>query len=597
MAKTNTQADSQQTIPSDGLPVEHILIYDREKALLQALSKIEKDGKLKTVPADDAHNNQFLKLKDSENWLETFFSNLTSQLNDPTKFGIIRIKETDLDDPLVKRAMKDMQEGRITKDVVRFLEKYEVKPQEINDNINTKNTEKMANQDVNATPAPVEDTQPQRRQPFNEKMIDWDNLNSYGLTRESLEQQGVFEKMLNRQKTDELVPIKLESAGTEQRYMARLYLKQENDGHIKLRFETLQKDIQLDRSFMGHTFSEDDKVNLLNIIPDKNTGHNMGRAVPLRQYDGTYVDSLISVDKLTNRLQAVPVDKVYIRNEYSGVKLTDHEKNQLREGKAIWVDSMKSDKNPGQTFGAHLQYNADRRGVEYIFPKNIRLDHGKQIGGVELTRKQVDDFNAGKAIRVDDMVTKDGRLTSSFIKRDELSGKMAFHNYNPDSPEDKREVIIPKEVGGVRTTDEERKALSEGKPIFLNNMTDQHGQDRSSWVKVDLQTGAVRYASDQNGFSEKAAFKIPSELYGVKPTAKQRAEMQDGKAVLIEGMKMNDGSTFSQWARVNKAGNGMEYFTENPDVRKETSLQAGQAHVADPKQDQDNKQSQGRRIR
>ena len=85
---------------------------------------------------------------------------------------------------------------------------------------------------------------------------------------------------------------------------------------------------------------------------------------------------------------------------------------------------------------------------------------------MELTKQQIDDLNAGKAIFVEDMKRKDGELFSSYVKLDEATGRPAYTRYNPDSPEGAREIYIPKEIGGVKLTEQEVKDLREGRPIF-----------------------------------------------------------------------------------------------------------------------------------
>jgi len=182
-------------------------------------------------------------------------------------------------------------------------------------------------------------------------------------------------------------------------------------------------------------------------------------------------------------------DSVFIPNEIKGVKLDEYEKNDLREGKAVYIEGMMSDK--GKEFSAHIQINADRRGIEYIFD-NDRLFNRQEIGGVKLSDKQVEDLNAGKAIFVEDMKRKDGEVFSSFVKLDEGSGKPVYTRYNPDTPEGDREIYVPKEMGGVPLTADDRQQLREGKAVFIENMTNRKGEEYSSFVKLDLEIEYIR---------------------------------------------------------------------------------------------------------
>jgi hypothetical protein len=232
---------------------------------------------------------------------------------------------------------------------------------------------------------------------------------------------------------------------------ARLSFQQSTAGPVVLAMHGIRKEPDLDKPFFGHVFSEEDKKNL------RESG-NMGRAVEIKSRSGEYVPSFISIDRLTNEVVALKADSVYIPNEIKGVKLSEYEKNDLKEGKSVYLEGMLSEK--GREFNANIQINADRRGIEFIFD-NDKLFNRQMIGGVQLTDKPVEDLNAGKAIFVEDMKRKDGEKFSSFVKLDEGSGKPSYTRYNPDTPECAREIYVPKEMGGVALTAEDREQLRE----------------------------------------------------------------------------------------------------------------------------------------
>lgn len=81
--------------------------------------------------------------------------------------------------------------------------------------------------------------------------------------------------------------------------------------------------------------------------------------------------------------------------------LNEKQKNDLKDGKAVWVENMISAKNT--PYSAFRQINADKRSLEFIFPENnqnqIRSQNEKQshesgvsipkaLAGVDLTEKQ-----------------------------------------------------------------------------------------------------------------------------------------------------------------------------------------------------------------
>ena len=583
MAKKNVRDDPQKTQVTENPQMSDIvLVLDKMELLIQAVSEINKNGKYSTVPADKEHQNSFLKIDRYATFFANFLKNFWSQLKDPTHFGLFTMKEEEFDKPEVKQAIEDLAEGKKTKAVEEFLKKYEITPKnQTEQSINNQNSEEMAKK--NQTQQPVvegNDQQQNNQYRYNESMINWDQLKNFGLSREYLQERGLLDSMLKGYKTNQLVPINLNFGSAVLRTDARLSLQQSNTGEVVLAIHGIRKQPELERPYFGHIFSEEDKKNLLE------TG-NMGRVVELKGRNGEYIPSFISLDKMTNEVVAMRAENVYIPNEIKGVQLTDQEKNDLREGKKVYIEGMTA--KSGNEFNAHIQVSAERRGIDFIF-ENDRIFNRTALGGVELTKQQIEDLNAGKAIFVEDMQRKDGELFSSYVKLDEATGRPNYTRYNPDSPEGAREIYIPKEIGGVKLTAEEQKDLREGRAIFLNDMVNNRGEEFSSFIKADLETGRLMYSRTPDGFEERAKFEIPKEIFGAKLSGQQRADLQSGKSVLVEGMKGFDGKSISQYVKLNSNQNKLDFYNENPDRNRNAS----QRNVVAEKQEK--RQSKGQSI-
>lgn len=583
MAKKNVRDDPSKTQVTENPQMSDIvLVLDKMELLIQAVSEINKNGKYSTVPADKEHQNSFLKIDRYATFFENFLKNFWSQLKDPTHFGLFTMKEEEFDKPEVKQAIEDLAEGKKTKAVEEFLKKYEIIPKnQTEQSINNQNSEEMAKK--NQTQQPVveaNDLQQNNQYRYNESMINWDQLKNFGLSREYLQERGLLDSMLKGYKTNQLVPINLNFGSAVLRTDARLSLQQSNTGEVVLAIHGIRKQPELERPYFGHIFSEEDKKNLLE------TG-NMGRVVELKGRNGEYIPSFISLDKMTNEVVAMRAENVYIPNEIKGVQLTDQEKNDLREGKKVYIEGMTA--KSGNEFNAHIQVSAERRGIDFIF-ENDRIFNRTALGGVELTKQQIEDLNAGKAIFVEDMQRKDGELFSSYVKLDEATGRPNYTRYNPDSPEGAREIYIPKEIGGVKLTAEEQKDLREGRAIFLNDMVNNRGEEFSSFIKADLETGRLMYSRTPDGFEERAKFEIPKEIFGAKLSGQQRADLQSGKSVLVEGMKGFDGKSISQYVKLNSSQNKLDFYNENPDRNRNAS----QRNVVAEKQEK--RQSKGQSI-
>ena len=385
MAKKNAREEPPKPQVSENEQMSDIVfILDKMELILEAVSQIGQDGKFNTVAADRQNRNSFLKIDRYADAFENFIKNFWSQLKDPTRFGILSVKEDRLDDPAVQQAIEDIAAGKKTKAVEEFLKQYEIVPRnKENQSINQQNQEEMAKK--NETPQQaVQDGGQQPKYRYNESMINWEELKNFGLSREYLQERGLLEQMLKGYKTNQVVPISMNFGSAVLRTDARLSFQQSIGGPIVLGIHGIRQKPELDRPYFGHIFSEEDKKNLLE------TG-NMGRVVDLKGRNGEYIPSFISIDKLTNEVVAMRVENAFIPREIKGVELTRQEQDELREGKKVFIEGMIS--NSGKEFDAHIQINAERRGIEYIF-ENDKLFNRQKLGGVELSPKQVEDLNA-----------------------------------------------------------------------------------------------------------------------------------------------------------------------------------------------------------
>lgn len=576
-------------VKSNALPVEQIneLMFIHNKndpqTGVQAVSGIDEKGKVQTVPADERNENSFLKFEKNSSILENFIKNFWSQLKEPTHFRLIRMTIHDYKQN--KQAIKELSQGKETDTVKEFLKRYEIRPRENREQSkNEKEKETMAKKQTPQEKAqqPVQTPQTQEQQApryrYNENMVNWEALEKIGVSKASLEQQGLLDSMLKGYKTNKLVPLTLTLTSAKVKLDARLSFIAMPDGQIGLGIHGIRKEPELERPYFGHIFTEEDKKHL------RETG-NMGRVAELNLNGGTYTPCLISIDKNTNELVAVRQENVYIPNEVKGIKLTADEINALKEGKPVYVDGMTS-KN-GKPFDATLQYSAERRGLEFIYPESQGFNQ-QSLGGIQLSPSQIKMLSEGHTILVEDMKRTDGALFSSFVTLDKVTGRPQYTRHNPENGE----IYIPKEICNVQLTPEDKEALRKGQPVFLENMINRKGEEFSSFVKLDMNTGRPQYSRTPDGFSERQAPIVPAEVYGHVFTAQERANLQDGKAILVSDLKSANNKTFSSYLKVNANSGQLQYFQENPDIRRNTTRRTAQT---DDMQNQQHEQKKGSR--
>lgn len=581
---------------------ELLMVHNKNdpKAGLGVVSQVDEKGNYRTVPPDRKHENSFLKFDRNSSILENFIRNFWRQFKEPTHFRLLRMTYNDY--KRNRQALDDLAKGKQTDAVKEFLKHYEIRPrkQEEQQNTNEKENESMAKKQQ---PQPEQQQQPQQQpeqltqveqaaqgmegQPageqqspvyrYNENMIDWEALGKVGISKEMLEQSGALDGMLRGYKTNKTIPLTLNIDGVlTAKLDARLSFIS-NEGQVVLGVHGIRKEPELSRPYFGHNFTEEEKKSL------RETG-NLGHPVDLNLRGGDYEKCLVSIDRNTNELVEVRQEHVFIPNIVKGVTLDPDEIEKLKNGEPIFVDGMTSAK--GKEFSATLQYSAERRGIEFIFPKDQGFNQ-QTLGGVQLSPNQLKMLTEGHTILVEDMKRTNGELFSAFVTLDSVTGKPTYTRSNPETGE----IYIPKEICQTPLTPEDRETLRKGGTVYLENMINRQGQEFSSFVRLNMTTGYPQYSRTPDGFNEQQVPKIPAEVYGHVFTAQEKADLQDGKAILVSGLKGRGGQEFSTYMKVSPNTGALNFFQENPDRPRNTRQQAAQAETQQQEQKKGAKQA------
>lgn len=579
---------------------ELLMVHNKNdpKAGLGVVSQVDEKGNYRTVPPDRKHENSFLKFDRNSSILENFIRNFWRQFKEPTHFRLLRMTYNDY--KRNRQALDDLAQGKQTDAVKEFLKHYEIRPkkQEEQQNTNEKENESMAKKQQ---PQPEQQQQQQPEQltqveqaaqgmegqpageqqspvyRYNENMIDWEALSKVGISKEMLEQSGALDGMLRGYKTNKTIPLTLNIDGVlTAKLDARLSFIS-NEGQVVLGVHGIRKEPELSRHYFGHNFTEEEKKSL------RETG-NLGHPVDLNLRGGDYEKCLVSIDRNTNELVAVRQEHVFIPNIVKGVTLDPDEIEKLKNGEPVFVDGMTSAK--GKEFSATLQYSAERRGIEFIFPKDQGFNQ-QTLGGVQLSPNQLKMLTEGHTILVEDMKRTNGELFSAFVTLDSVTGKPTYTRSNPETGE----IYIPKEICQTPLTPEDRETLRKGGTVYLENMINRQGQEFSSFVRLNMTTGYPQYSRTPDGFNEQQVPKIPAEVYGHVFTAQEKADLQDGKAILVSGLKGRGGKEFSTYMKVSPNTGALNFFQENPDRPRNTRQQAAQAETQQQEQKKGAKQA------
>ena len=474
---------SKETINKQEMPEQLsdiLLVLDKEKMKIQAVKSIDENGKMETVDPTKKNQNQFMRVDKSGDFFSNFFSNFFSQLKNPTNFSFFKVPA-----PIAVEKAQEMQKqvDKPTPEGEKIMKEHEVKIEQQQD-------KKQVNQNNMATTQTTQEASEYRYKP---EQIDWDTMTNLGLSKEYLEKRNLLEPLLKGYKTNELLPIGVNLGGTILRTDARLSLQQAEDGKVVVGIHGIKKEPNLHFEFFGHKFTDEDKKNLLE------TG-NMGRVVDLKNSKtGELMPSIISIDRLTNDVIALRTDFIKIPDEIKGVKLNEEQKQTLLEGKPLYLEGMVSTK--GTEFSATVQFNADKRYVEFLFDRNNsnRQTHSngqtqenkqnqsqevpKTFRGKELTDDQHKDFKAGQTIYIDGLKDKKGQPYQGYITFNKENGKTNF-----EFPNQYKERVKPTEAHKTQTavnsegkTNEATKNIKE--PLKSGQQTPKNKQQQEQQEK------------------------------------------------------------------------------------------------------------------
>ncbi len=417
---------SEQTLDKPQSPEqlsEILLVLDKEKKKIQAVKGIDENGKMETVDPTKKNQNQFMRVDKQGDFFSNFFSNFFSQLKNPTNFSFFKVPE-----PLVINMAKEMQKQieHPTSEGEQLMKQYEVKSELDKNN-------KQENKNSMETKQTTSETSEYRYKP---EQIDWETMNNLGLNKEKLEKMNLLDPLLKGFKTNELVPVSLNLGTAVTRMDARLSLQQNDEGAVVVAIHGIRKEPNLNFPFFGHEFTKEDKDNLLQ-------AGNMGRVVNLTNpKTNESIPSIVSVDRLTNELVALRTDKIKIPDEIKGVKLDDVQKQILMEGKPLYIEGMTSKK--GTAFDATVQFNADKRFVEFLFDRgnsNKQMQGNQQAQSQEvpktfrdkeLDKEQYQKFKDGQTVYVSGLVDKKGKEYNGYITFNKETNKTDFSFQNPN---------------------------------------------------------------------------------------------------------------------------------------------------------------------
>ena len=284
--------------------------------------------------------------------------------------------------------------------------------------------------------------------------VDWKKLeNDFGVKADWLARNGQMDKLLHFQQTDAVKVTLPPKPGYDEGFDTKARFSLTKEGNI--RYTLFAPKVDLDQPFMGHSWSEQDKQSLMH-------DGNLGRPIDLQKSNGEINSYYVSIDPQTNRLSLMRADQFKVPEKLGVVDLTPDQQKDLQDGKMVLVEGMRRINSNGVVVGnpynTHIQVNADKRGIEFIFdPKKDFMQR------YEEDRKY---------------------LKEEWDTRHKFAG-------------------IPRYKYGKELTEEQRFALGYGKTLYLEGLKKKDGTTFSTYLQVNDQGVLRSYSSDPSLIDDK----------------------------------------------------------------------------------------------
>jgi hypothetical protein len=483
-------------------PKDKVLLMrdEGEGNKLKVVKGIDKKGKIDAIDPMKAKQSDFLLIDKHADPIENFFKNFFNQAKNPSHTGFYAVTV-------------DMLDKILTIDE-KELEKYRINP---NDYLNKEQEQSKTETEKKVSPEKKEETMETKNEQktefkqFDTNRIPESEYQKYGIKPENVE--GELKAMSYGYKSPHLVDINPKIEGVDYPMKARLSLEEQPDGSLKFIPHPQQQQVDLEKPFQGVMLPNDVKENLLA------TG-NGGRVVELEPRPGEKVPSLVSIDKLTNRLEAVPLDKLTVSQSLKGVELSPEQQQAVKEGKKVLVEGMTSKSTMGtdnpKKFDAYVQFNAAKGGYDFSYDgldrnkyqQNNKQEQGqsqeqqngvripKKLLGVDLTEDQQNKLRDNKAVYVQGMV-KDGKGEpfNAYVKVNNEKGKLDFFKWNPDKAKkqgadvkvaegNKTQVAVNSQGKTNEATKHSKEPLKQGQQKPTENQEAKKAVKKNKGVKM-----------------------------------------------------------------------------------------------------------------
>lgn len=436
---------------------------------IEAVTAIDKQGNIKTVKPTAKNTSKLLDINTNDSALEAFLKKFMEQAENPSHTGVFLVTKEILD-KLIKCNFNQQELEKYRIDPTEELQKQQQRQKQENETSQTfqaKDAEKIIpaeelqsrgqqgqqeRQEQQGQEQKPEGEESQAFRPMDIEKIDRADMERKGIRMEAIEPH--LKAMSYGHKSPALVEMspELTPGGKRVPTTGRVSFEEQPDGSLRVIPHYRQDNPALDIPIYEVLLDEKTKENLLK------TGH-AGKTIDMELTPGLKEPCYVTLDKLTNSVEVLPVSAIQPIEKIKGVELTGGQQSDLASGRRILVEGMTS--RSGRLFDGYIQINASDRKIEFTYE------------GLDRKRYTQENKETGQ------------RQTT---ERQTTEKPVARQTAAPGGEE--RQLFIPKKLLGVELDNMQVERLKEGKPAYIKGMAkDAQGEPFNAWVKPNYEKG------------------------------------------------------------------------------------------------------------
>lgn len=443
-----------------------MLVQQADGGEIKAVTDMDKKGKIKVTDPTEQNIANLFNVNTNDSFVEAFFKKLMQEADNPSHTG--------MKNPITKVFI-------MTEDALNKLIKINFKPEKLEKYRVDPATELQKLQDKGQKQDKVQDSgsggeTSQAFQPMDVSRIDRADLERKGIKWDDMEPH--LKAMSYGHKSGKLIEMnpEMEPGGVRVPTKGRISLEEQPDGSIKAVPHYHQEKPNLNVLLHGTLLDEEAKTNLTA------TG-NAGKVIELELTRGKKEPCYVTLDKLTNGLEVLPVSHIGPIDKIKGVELSQGQQLDFAAGRKILVEGMTS--RSGTKFDGYVQVNASEKKFDFTYDgldRNRYAQENKEIR----QQKKAENKDTTKEV---------------------------------STGEDKKEVFIPKKLLGVELDEKQIKSLEAGKATYVKAMM-KDGQDQpfNAWVKPNYEKGKLDFFKWNPDYAKKQGATV-------KPAAESKTQV------------------------------------------------------------------------